>query len=66
MTQTKSTTKAGRRGPSTFTLEDNPVDSIIYNQEGVWSWIVEYEVQMHLAGEMVGNPPRKSLVAAIQ
>jgi hypothetical protein len=36
-TQTRSATKAGGGGASTFTLEDNPVDSIILDLGGVWS-----------------------------
>jgi hypothetical protein len=42
------------------------MDSIIGNLEGIRSRIVEYELQMQHAGELVGNPPRESLVAAIQ
>jgi hypothetical protein len=45
-TRTKSTTKAEGGGTSTFTLEDNPVDSIICDQEGVRSRIAEYELHM--------------------
>jgi len=63
---TKSATMYGGSGTSTFTLKDNPVDSIIHNLEGVRSRIAEYERQMQQVGELVGNPPRESLVAAIQ
>ena len=65
-TPTKSATKAGGGRTSTFTLEDNTVDSIIYDLEGVRSRIAEYELQMQQMGEMLGNPSRESLVAAIQ
>jgi hypothetical protein len=65
-TRTRSTTKPGGGGTSTFTLEDNPVDFIIRDLEGVRSRIAEYELQMQQVGELVGNPPRESLVAAIQ
>jgi hypothetical protein len=34
-TETRSATMAGGGGTSTFTLKDNPVDSIIYDLEGV-------------------------------
>ena len=45
-TRTMSATKPGGGGTSTFTLEDNPVDSIIRDLEGVRSRIAEYELQM--------------------
>jgi hypothetical protein len=45
-TRTRSATKHGGGGTSTFTLEDNPVDSIIRDLEGVRSRIAEYERQM--------------------
>jgi hypothetical protein len=61
-----SATKPGGGGTSTFTLEDNPVDSIIRDMEGVRSWIAEYELHMQQVGEMVGNPPRENLDVAIQ
>jgi hypothetical protein len=66
VTRNRSATKSGGGGTSTFTLEDNPVDSIIRDLEGVRSQIAEYEQQMRKVGELVGNPPRESLVAAIQ
>ena len=65
-TRTMSTTKPGGGGTSTFTLENNPVDSIIRDLEGVRSRIAKYELQIQQVGELVGNPPRESLVAAIQ
>ena len=64
--RTKSATKPRGGGTSTFTLEDSPVDSIIRDLEGVRSRIAEYELQMQQVGELVGNPPRESLVTAIQ
>ena len=64
--RTRSATKVGGGGTSTFPLEDNPMDSIISDLEGVRSRIAEYELQMQQVGKMVGNPPRESLVAAIQ
>jgi hypothetical protein len=42
------------------------MDSIIRDVEGVPSRIAEYELQMQQVGEMVVNPPRENLVAAIQ
>ena len=45
-TRTRSATKAGGGGTPTFTLEDNPVDSIVCDLEGVRSRIAEYELQM--------------------
>jgi hypothetical protein len=45
-TRTKSATKPVRGGTSTFTLEDNPVDVIIRDLDGVRSRIAEYELQM--------------------
>jgi hypothetical protein len=65
-TRTRSATKPLGGGTSTFTLEDNPVDAIIRDLEGVRSRIAEYELQMRQVGELVGNPPRESLVAAVQ
>ena len=65
-TRTRSATKHVGGGTSTFTLEDNPVDAIIRDLEGVRSRIAEYELQMKQVGELVGNPPQESLVAAIQ
>jgi hypothetical protein len=65
-TRTKSATKPVGGGTFTFTLEDNPVDAIIRDLEGVRSRIAEYELQMRQVGELVGNPPRESLVAAVQ
>jgi hypothetical protein len=64
-TRIRSATKPVEGGTSTFPLEDNPVDSIIRDLEGVRSRIAEYELQMQQVGELVGNPPRDSLVAAI-
>ena len=63
-TQTRSATKPG--GGGTFSLEDNPVDSIICNLEVVRSRITEYELQMQQVEELVGNPLRESLVGTIQ
>jgi hypothetical protein len=63
-TRTKSATKPV--GGGTSTLEDNPVDVIIRDLEGVRSRIAEYELQMRQVGELVGNPSRESLVAAVQ
>jgi hypothetical protein len=65
-TRTKSATKPVGGGTSTFTLEDNPVDAIIRDLEGVRSRIAEYELQIRQVGELVGNPPRENLVAAVQ
>jgi hypothetical protein len=42
------------------------VDVIIRDLEGVQYRIAEYELQMWQVGELVGNPPRESLVAAVQ
>jgi hypothetical protein len=64
-TRTRSATKPVGGGTFTFPLEDNPVDSIIRDLEGVRSRIAEYELQIQQVGELVGNPPRESLVAAI-
>jgi hypothetical protein len=63
-TRTKSATKPG--GGGTSTLEDNPVDAIIRDLEGVRSRIAEYELQIRKVGELVDNPPRESLVVAVQ
>ena len=41
------------------------MDSIIHDLEGVRSRIMEYELQMQQVGEMVGNPPRENLIAAV-
>ena len=65
-TRTRSTTKTVEGGTSTLTSEGNLVDSIIRDLEGVRSRNAEYELYMQQVGEMVGNPPRESLVAAIQ
>ena len=65
-TRTRSATKTVEDGTSTFPLEDNPVDSIIRDLEGVRSRIASYMLQMQQVGEMVGNSPRESLVAAIR
>jgi hypothetical protein len=62
-TRTKSATKPV--GGGTSTLEDNPVDAIIRDLEGVRARIAEYELQMRHVGELVGNPSRESLVAAV-
>ena len=60
-----SATKARGRGTSTFTLEDNPMDSIIRDLMGMRSRIAEYELQMQQMGKIVGNPPWKKLIAAV-
>ena len=65
-TRTRSATKPVGGETSTFILEDNPVDGIIRDFEGVRSRIAEYELQMRQIGELVSNPPRESLVAAVQ
>ena len=57
-THIKSATKARGGGTSTFPLEDNPMDSIIHDLEGVRFQIAKYELQMQHVEEMVGNPPR--------
>ena len=54
-TRTRFTTKAEGGGTSTFTLEDNLVDSIIRDQERVRSRIAEFELQMQHVGELVGD-----------
>jgi hypothetical protein len=64
-TRTKSVTKPGGGGTSIFILEDNLVDSIICDLEGVRSRITEYKPHMQHVGEMVGNPSRENMVAAI-
>ena len=61
-TRTRSATKPVGGGTSTFTLDDNPVNVIIRDLEGVRS----RELQMRHIGELVGNLPRESLVAAVQ
>jgi hypothetical protein len=65
-TRTRFATKPVGGGTSTFALEDNPVDAIIHDLEGVRSRIAEYELQMRQVGELVGNPPHESLIAAVQ
>lgn len=65
-TWTKSATKPGGGGTATFILDDNPVYSIIRGLEEVLSRIAEYELELQHAEELVGNPPRESLIAAIQ
>jgi hypothetical protein len=65
-TRTRSATKPGGGRTFTFTLEDNPMDSIICDLEGVRSRIAEFELQMQQVGELVDNLSRESLVAAIQ
>jgi hypothetical protein len=65
-TRTRSPTKPVGGGTSTFTLEDNPVDAIIRDLEGVRSRIANYELQMRQVGELVGNLPRSILIAAVQ
>ena len=64
-TRTRSATKPVGGGISTFTLEANPVDAIIRDL-GVRSRIADYELQSKQVGELVGNPPRESFVAAVQ
>ena len=64
-TWTKSATKPVGGGTSTFTLEDNPVDVIIRDLEGVRFWMTEYKLRIRRIEELVGNPPRESLVAAV-
>ena len=64
-TRTKSATKPVGGGTSTFTLEDNPVDVIIRDLEGVRFWMTEYKLRIRRIEELVGNPPRESLVAAV-
>ena len=65
-TRIRSTTKPIGGGTSTVPLEDNPVDSIIRDLKEIRSRIAEYELQMQQVGELMGNPPWDSLVAAIQ
>ena len=42
------------------------MDAIIRDLEGVRSRMTEYKLQMRRIGELVGNPPQESLVAAVQ
>jgi hypothetical protein len=65
-TRTRSTTKPVGGGTSTFPLEDNLVDFIIRDLEGIRSQIAEYELQMQQVEELEGNTLRESLVAVIQ
>ena len=65
-TRTRSATKPVGGGTSTFNLENNPVDSIICDLEGIRSRIAEYELQMQQIGKLIDKPPQKSLVAAIK
>ena len=65
-TRTRSATKPIGGGPSTFTEEDNPVDAIIRDLEGVRLRMTEYKLQVRRIGELVGNPPQGRLVAAVQ
>ena len=65
-TQTRSATKPVGDRTSTFTLEDNPVDVIIRDLEGIRSRMTEYKLQMRRKGELVGNHSQESLVAAVQ
>ena len=65
-TRTRSATKPVGGGTSTFNLENNPVDSIIRDLEGIRSRIAEYELQMQQIGKLIDKPPQKSLVAAIK
>jgi hypothetical protein len=55
-TRTRSATKHEGGGTSTFTLEDNPVEPIIRDLEGVRSRITEYERQMSTGGGTCGQP----------
>jgi hypothetical protein len=54
-TRIRSATKPVEGGTSTFPLEDNPVDSIIRDLEGVRSRIAEYELQMQQVEELEGS-----------
>ena len=65
-TRTMSATKPVGGGTSTFTLEDNPVDAIIRDLEGIRYRMTEYKLQIRQIGELVGNPLRESLVAAVE
>ena len=64
--RTMSATKLVGGGTSTFTEEDNPVDAIIRDLEGVRFRMTEYKLQMRWIGQVVGNPPHENLVAAVQ
>ena len=64
-TRTRSATKSVGGGTSTVTLQDNPVDTFIRDLEGVGSRMAEYELQMKHVRDLVCNPPRESLVAAV-
>ena len=63
--RTRSAVKAAGGRMSTFTLEDNSVDSIIRDLEGMRSRIMEYELQMQQVGKMVGNPLQENQIAAV-
>ena len=65
-TRTRSATKPVGGGTSTFTENDNSVDVIIRDLEGVRYRMTEYKLQMRRIGEFVGNPPYESLIAAVQ
>ena len=51
-TRTRSVAKPGGGGTSTFTLEDNLLDSIIRDLKGVRFRIAEYELQMQQVGNL--------------
>ena len=65
-TRTMSATKPVGGGTSTFILEDNPVDAIIRDLERIRYRMTEYKLQIRQIGELVGNPLRESLVAAVE
>ena len=65
-TRTKSAIQSVRGGTSIFTEEDNPVDAIIRDLEGVRSRMTEYKLQVRRIGELIGNPPQGGLIAAVQ
>ena len=55
-TRTRSATKPVGGGASIFTEEDNPVDAIIRDLEGIRSRMMEYKLQMWWIGEFGRQP----------
>ena len=63
--RTMFSTKPVGGGTSTFTEEDNLVDAIIRDLEGLRSRMTEYKLQIRRIRKLVGTPPYERLVAAM-
>ena len=64
--RTRAASRAAVGTPTKLRITHNPVDPILRDLEEVRSRLAAYEATLQQLEEMVGNPPRAGLVAAVK